>query len=177
MASGHFSQTEVTVTQAIEFSWGGLKSSVKYPSEKFKQSVWILIPMQCPVKLQEPSEFLNLEWENAFTKWNSFLYTSTRHQKKKLTVSPYLIFHCRKKFGNHSFISIITFQYHDNAKVGKLHMWIPGHIHQHSPTIWPLTVSLSLGLSLFKSSLWSVERERQRERITKQGKIYSLFYI
>lgn len=29
----------------------------------------------------------------------------------------------------------------------------------YSPTIWPLTVSLSLGLSLFKSSLWSMGRE------------------
>lgn len=35
---------------------------------------------------------------------------------------------------------------------------------QYSPTIWPLTVSLSLGLSLFKSSLWSVERG-QREGV------------
>lgn len=85
-------------------------------------------------------------------------------KKKILTVSPDLIFHCRKKLGKHPFISIITFQYRDNTKVGRHCMWIPGPVHQHSPTIWPLTVSLSLGLSLFKSSLWSVERERQRDR-------------
>lgn len=33
---------------------------------------------------------------------------------------------------------------------------------QYSPTIWPLTVSLSLGLSLFKSNLWSVERDERK---------------
>lgn len=30
-----------------------------HPSEKLKQSVWILIPMQCREKLKEPSDFLN----------------------------------------------------------------------------------------------------------------------
>ncbi len=36
-------------------------------------------------------------------------------------------------------------------------------VRLYSPTIWPLTVSLSLGLSLFKSSLWSVERGQKEE--------------
>lgn len=55
-----------------------------------------------------------------------------------------------------------TFQYHDDVKKGKtLHVNPRQHVYHHSPTIWPLTVSLSLGLSLFKSSLWSVEREEE----------------
>lgn len=41
---------------------------------------------------------------------------------------------------------------------------ICGSVCVYSPTIWPLTVSLSLGLSLFKSSLWSVEGRKESRR-------------
>lgn len=41
----------------------------------------------------------------------------------------------------------------------------------YSPTIWPLTVSLSLGLSLFRSSLWSVERcQKEEVKTVKKAK-------
>lgn len=52
----------------------------------------------------------------------------------------------------------------------------------YSPTIWPLTVSLSLGLNLFRSSLWSVEKDitkekRKQKRERQEGSSLSAKYI